>query len=65
VSKDPATLGGAERVERTIGNMEANIGYVPGFRRAHGGGVGMAGHFTAAPTVRFATAGSRRCPPRG
>jgi len=47
VSTKPATQGGAERVERTLGKMEANIGYVPGFRRAHARGVGMRGHFTA------------------
>jgi catalase len=47
VSKDPAELGGPERVERTLGRMEANIGYVPGFRRAHGRGIGLRGHFTA------------------
>jgi catalase len=55
VSKDPATLGGPERVERTLGLMEANIGYVPGFRRAHGRGVGLRGHFTASPQVAALT----------
>ncbi len=47
MSKDPKALGGPERVSRTLGNMEANIGYVPGFRRAHGRGVAFRGHFTA------------------
>jgi len=46
---DPKTLGGPERIERTLGNMEANIGYVPGFRRAHARGVALRGHFTATP----------------
>jgi catalase len=55
VSKDPAAFGGPERVERTLGNMEANIGYVPGFRRAHGRGVGMRGHFTASPEAAALT----------
>jgi catalase len=31
--------------------MEANIGYVPGFRRAHGRGVAFRGHFTASADV--------------
>ena len=44
---DPKTLGGPERVERTLRNMEANIGYVPGFRRAHARGIAFRGHFTA------------------
>ena len=47
MSKDSKALGGPERVSRTLGNMEANIGYVPGFRRAHGRGVAFRGHFTA------------------
>ena len=46
---DPKALGGPERVERTLGNMEANIGYVPGHRRAHGRGVAFRGDFTASP----------------
>ena len=49
--EDPAAYGGPERVERTLGNMEANVGYVPGFRRAHARGVGFRGHFTATPEV--------------
>jgi catalase len=55
VTVDPKTLGGPERVERTLGNMEANIGYVPGFRRAHGRGVALRGHFTATPEVAALT----------
>jgi catalase len=47
VSKDPRELGGPERVERTLGNMERNIGYVPGYRRAHARGVAFRGTFTA------------------
>ena len=49
MSQDPKALGGPERVKRTLGNMEANIGYVPGFRRAHGRGIAFRGHFTATP----------------
>lgn len=48
---DPRALGGPERVERTLANMEANIGYVPGFRRAHGRGIALRGDFTATPEV--------------
>src|SRR3954447_8823384 len=47
VTVDPKSLGGPERVERTLRNMQDNIGYVPGFRRAHGRGVALRGHFTA------------------
>jgi catalase len=47
MSQNPKALGGPERVKRTLGNMEANIGYVPGFRRAHGRGVAFRGVFTA------------------
>ena len=47
MSQDPKALGGPDRVKRTLGNMEANIGYVPGFRRAHGRGVAFRGTFTA------------------
>lgn len=49
--KDPKAFGGPERVERTLANMQANIGYVPGFRRAHGRGVAFRGSFTATPEV--------------
>lgn len=52
---DPKALGGPERVTRTLGNMEANIGYVPGFRRAHGRGVAFRGHFTASPEIAALT----------
>ena len=41
VSRGPEELGGPERVARTLGNMEGEIGYVPGFRRAHGRGVAL------------------------
>jgi catalase len=44
---NPNDLGGPERVERTLGRMQENIGYVPGFRRAHARGVAFRGHFTA------------------
>ena len=47
MSQDPKSLGGPERVERTLNNMERNIGYVPGFRRAHARGVAFEGTFTA------------------
>ncbi len=47
MSKNPAELGGPQRVERTLANMQQNIGFVPGFRRAHGRGVALRGHFTA------------------
>ncbi len=46
---DPARLGGPERAERLMGFMERNLGFVPGFRRAHGRGVALRGHFTATP----------------
>jgi catalase len=55
VSQDPKTLGGPERVTRTLGNMEANIGYVPGFRRAHGRGVAVRGQFSASPEAAALT----------
>jgi catalase len=55
VSTDAKELGGPERVTRTLGNMEANIGYVPGFRRAHGRGVALRGHFTASPEAAALT----------
>jgi catalase len=47
VSKEAAELGGPQLVERTLSNMEQNIGFVPGFRRAHARGVALRGHFTA------------------
>ena len=49
MSNTPADLGGPKRVARTLHNMEQNIGFVPGFRRAHGRGVALRGHFTATP----------------
>jgi catalase len=55
VSQDPTQLGGPALVERTLGNMQANIGYVPGFRRAHGRGVAFRGHFTATPEAAALT----------
>jgi catalase len=55
VSQDPKSLGGPERVTRTLHNMEQNIGYVPGFRRAHGRGVALRGHFTATPEAAALT----------
>jgi catalase len=55
VIQDPEAFGGPERVTRTLGNMEANIGYVPGFRRAHGRGVAFRGTFTASPDVAALT----------
>ncbi len=55
MSQDPKELGGPERVERTLGNMQANIGYVPGFRRAHGRGAAFRGHFTATPDAATLT----------
>jgi catalase len=56
VSTDPSELGGPERVERTLGNMERNIGYVPGFRRAHARGVAFRGTFTATADAAALTA---------
>ena len=55
VTVDPKSLGGPERVKKTLGNMEANIGYVPGFRRAHGRGVAFRGTFTATPEAAALT----------
>lgn len=49
MAKNPQDLGGPQRVKDTLHNMEQNIGYVPGFRRAHARAVAFAGHFTAAP----------------
>lgn len=48
---DPVGLGGAQRAERLMGLMERNLGYVPGFRRAHSRGVALRGHFTATPAA--------------
>jgi catalase len=48
---DPVALGGAARAERLMGLMERNIGYVPGFRRAHARGIGLRGHFVATPAA--------------
>lgn len=55
MSQDPKKLGGPERVRRTLHNMEANIGYVPGFRRAHARGVAFRGRFTASPEAAALT----------
>jgi catalase len=52
---DPKSFGGPERVRRTLGNMEANVGYVPGFRRAHARGVAFRGTFTASPEAAALT----------
>lgn len=43
------------RVERTLANMEAHIGYVPGFRRAHGRGIALRGEFVASPEAAALT----------
>jgi len=51
MSDNPHRLGGPERVERTLENMETNVGYVPGFRRAHARGVAFRGTFVATPEV--------------
>ncbi len=48
---DPAALGGEARAERLMGLMERNLGYAPGFRRAHGRGIGLRGRFTALPAA--------------
>ena len=48
---DPAALGGEARAERLMDLMERNLGFVPGFRRAHGRGVGLRGTFTATPAA--------------
>ncbi len=55
MSKSPADLGGPERVKRTLANMQQNIGFVPGFRRAHARGVALRGQFTATPEVAAMT----------
>lgn len=52
---DPAALGGEARAERLMGLMERNLGFVPGFRRAHGRGVGLRGTFTATPEAAALT----------
>ncbi len=48
---DPHALGGEARAERLMGLMEENLGYAPGFRRAHARGIGLRGHFTALPAA--------------
>src|SRR4028119_765044 len=48
---DPAALGGEARAERLMGLMEENLGYAPGFRRAHARGIGLRGRFTALPAA--------------
>jgi catalase len=55
VSTHSKELGGPQRVARTLHNMEQNIGFVPGFRRAHGRGVALRGHFTASAEVAALT----------
>lgn len=52
---DPAALGGPARAERLMDLMERNLGFVPGFRRAHGRGVGLRGQFTATPAAAALT----------
>ena len=49
--KDPVALGGEQRAERLMGLMERNLGYVPGFRRAHARGLGLRGNFVATPAA--------------
>ncbi len=51
----PAQLGGPDRADRLMGLMERNLGFVPGFRRAHGRGVALRGHFTASPEAAALT----------
>jgi catalase len=55
VTVDPRSLGGPERVTRTLRNMQDNVGYVPGFRRAHARGVAFRGSFTASPEAAALT----------
>lgn len=55
MSRDPQELGGPERVERLLHNMETHVAHVPGFRRAHARGIGLRGHFTATPEVAALT----------
>ncbi len=66
MSEDPQALGGPERVQRTLANMERNIGYVPGYRRAHARGVAFRGTFTAtADAAALTTAEHMRGDPVG
>jgi len=51
----PQQLGGPDRVRRTIRNIEQYVGFLPGFRRAHGRGVAFRGHFTAAAEMAAVT----------
>ena len=54
---DPAALGGDKRAERLMGLMEENLGFVPGFRRAHARGIGLRGRFVAnAEAAKLTTA---------
>ncbi len=55
MSQTPQELGGPDRVRRTIRNIEQYVGYLPGFRRAHGRGVAFRGRFTASPKVAALT----------
>jgi catalase len=55
VTTNPQDLGGPERVTRTLANMQANVGYAPGFRRAHARGVAFRGSFTASPEAAALT----------
>ncbi len=55
MSQNPNDLGGPELVDRCLHNMESNIGYVPGFRRAHGRGIALRGTFTASPEAAALT----------
>ncbi len=55
MTTNPQDLGGPERVTRTLHNMESNVGYVPGFRRAHARGVAFRGSFTATPEAAALT----------
>jgi catalase len=48
---DPAALGGKARAEHLMDLMEENLGYVPGFRRAHARGIGLRGRFVATPAA--------------
>ena len=55
---DPAAYGGQSRAERLMGLMESNLGYAPGFRRAHARGIGLRGRFTALPAAAELTTAS-------
>lgn len=55
MSTNPQDLGGPERVTRTLRNMQDNVGYVPGFRRAHARGVAFRATFTATPAAAALT----------